>query len=216
MKMGPSERSTIRRTPARGHYDVETVHAILDAGLVAHVGFCEGQTPLVLPMVYARRDATLYLHGARASRLQHELARGIPVCVTVTLVDGLVLARSAYHHSMNYRSVVVFGTARAVTDEAEKQLAFEALVEHLIPGRNERIRPADEAELRGTSVLAIPIEEASAKIRRGPPIEEERDLPYPAWAGVVPFVVRAEPLIDAARLEHGQVPDELERTFVRP
>jgi nitroimidazol reductase NimA-like FMN-containing flavoprotein (pyridoxamine 5'-phosphate oxidase superfamily) len=213
---GTSSRSTIKRQPDRARYDAATVHAILDNGLVAHVGFVIDGAPFVIPMVYARLGDTIFVHGARASRLQKQLADGVPVCVTVTLVDGLVLARSAYHHSMNYRSVVVFGIAREVTVEADKRVAFERLIDHIVPGRNERIRAADAAELRGTSVLAISIDEASAKTRTGPPIEEERDLPYPAWAGVVPFEVEAKPLIDAVGLDATQRPTESETNFRRP
>ncbi len=217
MQRGPSERTTIRRAPQRGHYDREVIHAILDAGLVAHVGFVADGAPLVIPMVYARMGESLVLHGARASRLQKTLAGGVPVCVTVTLVDGIVLARSAFHHSMNYRSVVVMGEAHELTDEAEKHVAFRALVDHVVPGRNARIRPSDDAELRGTTVLAVPIAEASAKIRRGPPVEEERDLPYPAWAGVIPLRVRAEPLVPAEGLDPvTQAATDEERTFERP
>jgi nitroimidazol reductase NimA-like FMN-containing flavoprotein (pyridoxamine 5'-phosphate oxidase superfamily) len=216
MKTAKTERATIRRHADRAHYDHAQIHAILDAGLVAHVGFVTNGSPFVIPMVYARLGDEVLLHGARASRLQKTLAGEIPVCVTVTLLDGIVLARSAFHHSMNYRSVVLFGNARNVTDEAEKHRAFAALIDHVVPGRNARIRAADDAELRGTSVLAVKIDEAAAKIRTGPPIEEERDLPYPAWAGVIPLPVRAAPLVPAEGLDEAtQSPDEYERTFVR-
>ena len=216
MEKGPTERSTVKRHADRAHYDRAQIHAILDAGLVAHVGMVVDGAPIVIPMVYARSEETLYLHGARASRLQKTLAGGVPVCVTVTLLDGLVLARSAFHHSMNYRSVVVLGDAFAVTDEAEKHRAFEALIDHVVPGRNARIRRADDAELRGTSVLAMPIREASAKIRTGPPVEEERDLGFPAWAGVIPFAVRGEPLVPAEGLDEAtQSPSEYERAYAR-
>lgn len=217
MQSGPSERSTVRRHGDRASYDEATVHGILDAGLVAHVGFVSADgTPIVIPMAYARMGDALVLHGARASRLQKSLAGGVPVCVTVTLLDGLVLARSAFHHSMNYRSVVVLGDARAVTSEAEKRAAFEALIDHVSPGRNARIRESDDAELRGTSVLVVPIREASAKVRRGPPVEEERDLAYPAWAGVISLPTQATTLVPADGLDPvTQAASAYERSFVR-
>lgn len=217
MPRGPTERSTIHRHADRAAYDRETVHAILRAGLVAHIGFVVDAAPIVIPMVYAVVGDELVLHGARASRLLKALAGGVPVCVTVTIVDGLVLARSAFHHSMNYRSVVVLGQGREVTDVAEKHRAFEALIDHVVPGRNARIRGADDAELRGTSLVAVRIDEASAKVRRGPPIEEERDLDFPAWAGVIPLPTRGDPLEPADGLDPvRQAPTAEERAFARP
>jgi len=207
--------SQVRRHPERAAYDRETVHAILDAGLVAHVAFVVDAQPFVIPMVYARVDDRIVLHGAAASRLQKRLATGVPASVAVTLVDGLVLARSAFHHSMNYRSVVVFGTAKAVVDEGEKRVAFDALVEHAVPGRSSRTRPASDRELRGTHVLALTIEAASAKIRRGPPIDDADDLELPYWAGVVPLPVVGGPTIDAPDLAAGIEPHASEAVYVR-
>lgn len=184
----PTDRTTVKRLPDRGRYDAESVHGILDAGFVAHVGFvAEGVGPVVIPTAYGRVGDVLYLHGSPASRMLRSLKRGIDVCVTVTLVDGLVLARSAFHHSINYRSVVVFGTATEVTDLEEKAEALRAFVDHVAPGRSDEVRGGDEKELRGTTVLALPIVEASAKVRTGPPIDEERDLHLDAWAGVLPI-----------------------------
>lgn len=183
----PSERARVRRLPDRARYDATSIEAILDEGLVAHVGIVTERGPVVIPTAYGRVGDTLYLHGSPASRLVRSLAGGIEVCVTVTLLDGLVLARSAFHHSMNYRSVVVFGTATEVRDLDEKRAALDALVEHIVPGRGAEVRPASDKELRGTSVLTVPLAEASAKVRTGPPIDDEEDLERPVWAGVVPF-----------------------------
>jgi nitroimidazol reductase NimA-like FMN-containing flavoprotein (pyridoxamine 5'-phosphate oxidase superfamily) len=192
-----TDRTTVRRLPRRGCYDAATVHAILDAGLVCHVGFVAEGQPVVIPMVYVRIDGALYLHGSPASRMLRALAGGAEACVTVTLIDGLVLARSAFHHSVNYRSAVVFGTAAAVEDAARKARVLHALSEHLIPGRWEDVRGPSETELRRTLVVAIPIREASAKVRTGPPLDEEEDYRLPVWAGVVPLRLAAsEPVAD--------------------
>ena len=186
-----------RRKPQRGSYDRSRAHAILDEGLVAHVGIVVEEQPFVIPMVYARLGDTLYLHGAPASRLLRNLAEGVPVAVTVTLLDGLVFARSAFHHSMNYRSLVILGVGREVTDEATKRRAFDALVEHVSPGRSRVARTATHGELRGTCVIEVPIEEASVKQRTGGPVDLEADLTWPVWAGVVPLqVTRCEPQVD--------------------
>ncbi len=181
-------RTEVRRVPGRGRYDADTVHAILDAGLVAHVGIVDpsGQ-PFVLPMAYARDGADLLLHGSRASRLMRALAAGAPVCATVTLLDGLVLARSAFHHSMNYRSVVVLGQGRAIEEPAARHRAFEALVEHIVPGRVGEIRMPNEGEDAQTLLMALSLDECSAKIRSGPPVDDEADYTLPTWAGVLPF-----------------------------
>ncbi|MCP5055974.1 MAG: pyridoxamine 5'-phosphate oxidase family protein [bacterium] len=194
----PGPRSTLKRLPERGHYDHATVHAILDEGLVGHVGFAVDGQPFVIPTAYVRIDETLYLHGSPASRMLKELRKGVPVCVTVTHLDGIVLARSAFHHSMNFRSVVVFGTARNVDDLDEKKRVLDALVEHVAAGRSSDARPGNPEEIAFTRILAVPIEEASAKVRSGPPLDDEADLTHPAWAGVVPL-----------RLQAGQaIPDE--------
>jgi uncharacterized protein len=183
-----SDRSRVHRIPERGAYDRETLLAILDEGLVAHVGFAgEDGQPYVLPMAYARQGERLLLHGSVLSRLMQRTAEGVPVCVTVTLLDGLVLARSVFHHSMNYRSAVVLGRAAAIRDRAEKLAALEALVEHLTPGRSTEARGPSEKELAATEIVAVPLDEASAKIRSGPPKDAKADLDLDVWAGVVPL-----------------------------
>ena len=185
----PTARTTLRRLPQRGSFERETVHGILDEGLVCHVGFNVDGQPFVIPTAYGRAGDLLYLHGARASRMQKALAAGRDVCVTVTLVDGLVLARSAFHHSINYRSVVVFGRARVVEDDEEKHAALEAFTEHVMPGRWAEVRWPNAQELAATTVLAIQLSEASAKVRTGPPIDDEEDYQLPVWAGVLPLGV---------------------------
>lgn len=191
-----TDRTRLRRLPKRGHYDRDTVHAILDEALVCHVGFVVDGAPVVIPTIHWREEETLYVHGSAASRMLRSLKEGLDACVTVTLLDGLVLARSAFHHSMNYRSVVVFGKAREVTGE-EKVRALDGLVEHVVRGRSADVRPANELELRATTVLALPLEEASAKIRTGGPLDDEEDYALPVWAGVVPLrLTRGAPLVD--------------------
>jgi hypothetical protein len=193
-----SERTRVRRLPARGCYDQATIDAILDEALVCHVGFAVDGQPYVIPMNYARVGRQLYMHGSAASRTLRTLATGVPVCVTVTLLDGLVLARSAFHHSMNYRSVVILGTAVEVRDPDERLAALEAIVEHILAGRWREVRPPNERELRATSVLRLPLDEVSAKIRSGPPLDDADDLGQPCWAGVIPLrLVAATPLPDA-------------------
>ena len=184
----PTSRTTLRRLPDRGDHRPETVRAILDEALVAHVGFAVDGQPWVIPMTYARIGDNVYLHGSAANHLLRALASGVEVCVTVTLLDGLVLARSAFHHSMNYRSVVIFGVAERVEDEDEKQRAFVALVDRMVPGRSTHgVRLPSPAESRKTLVVRLPILEASAKVRTGPPIDDPEDLDLPVWAGVVPL-----------------------------
>ena len=181
------ERSRVRRLPERGSRERALVHAILDEGLVGHVGFASERGPVVIPMLYARDGERLYLHGSPASRLLRTLSRGVPVCITVTHVDGLVLARSAFHHSMNYRSAVVFGTTREVEDLEEKRRALGRVVEHVVPGRSGGTRPPNDFEEKYTRVLAVEIEEASAKVRSGGPKDDEADFALPHWAGVIPL-----------------------------
>ena len=185
----PTARTTLRRLPKRGSFERETVYGILDEGFVCHVGFVFDGQPFVIPTAYGRRGDVLYIHGARASRMQKALAAGADVCVTVTLVDGLVLARSAFHHSINYRSVVVFGRARVVESEEEKSAALEAFTEHVMPGRWADVRWPTAQELAATTVLAIQLSEASAKVRTGPPIDDEEDYALNVWAGVLPLGV---------------------------
>lgn len=194
----PTPRTTVRRLPKRGVYHREMVHAILDEGLVCHVGFIDGETPVVIPTAYGRHGDTLYLHGSAASRMLRGLAAGINVCVTVTLLDGLVMARSAFHHSMNYRSVVILGKAVPVNDPAEKLEAMRLFTEHVAPARWKNIRPPSPQELKATAVLALPLEEVSAKVRTGPPVDDEEDMGLPVWAGVLPLRLTAGvPLPDA-------------------
>jgi uncharacterized protein len=191
-----TERTRVRRLPERAAYDRDTVHAILDEGFVCHVGFVVDGQPYVIPTGYARAGETLYLHGSTGSRLG--LRPGMPVCVTVTLLDGLVLARSAFHHSMNYRSVTVLGRTRPVVDPEEKEAALRAFVEHVVPGRSDEVRGADRRELAATAVLAVPIEEVSAKVRTGPPKDDEVDDALAVWAGVLPLaLVPGDPVPDA-------------------
>ncbi len=187
MKIQPTERTRVRRLPARANYDRATINAILDEALVCHVGFTVDAQPYVIPTTYARVDQQLYIHGSAASRMLRTLTDGVPVCVTVTLLDGLVLARSAFHHSMNYRSVVILGTAIEVTNAAERLAALEAIVEHIRPGRWREVRAPNERELRATSVLQLALDEVSAKVRSGPPLDDAEDLGQPCWAGVIPL-----------------------------
>jgi nitroimidazol reductase NimA-like FMN-containing flavoprotein (pyridoxamine 5'-phosphate oxidase superfamily) len=196
-KYEKTERTTLKRLPARGHYDRELVHKILDEGFICHVGFIVDDAPVVIPTGYGRIDDKLYIHGSQASRMLRTLKTGVPVCVTVTLVDGLVLARSAFHHSINYRSVVIFGNATLVEDEKEKSEALLAFSEHVIRGRWDDVREPTPQELKATTVLRLELEEVSAKIRSGPPIDDEEDYDLPVWAGVLPLhVVSGEPIAD--------------------
>jgi nitroimidazol reductase NimA-like FMN-containing flavoprotein (pyridoxamine 5'-phosphate oxidase superfamily) len=183
-----TDRTRVRRLPKRADYDLATIHAILDEALLCHVGFVVEGSPVVIPTIHWRGGDQLYFHGSAASRMLRSLRDGIEACVTVTLLDGLVLARSAFHHSMNYRSVVVFGTARVVEGE-EKLRALDDLVEHVVRGRSSEVRPPNEIELKQTLVLALPIAEASAKIRAGGPVDDEADYALPVWAGVLPLTL---------------------------
>jgi nitroimidazol reductase NimA-like FMN-containing flavoprotein (pyridoxamine 5'-phosphate oxidase superfamily) len=209
-------RTTVRRLPARGSYDPAVLKAILDEGLVCHVGFVGDGQPFVIPTSYGRAGDVLYIHGSPASRMLRTLKEGVPVCVTVTLLDGLVLARSAFHHSMNYRSAVLLGTAVEVTDPAERDRALKAIVDHIVPGRWDSIRWPNDKELRGTLVLRLPIEEASAKIRTGPPIDDEEDYAMDVWAGVLPLAtVPGAPIADP-RLKDGTPPPGHVTAYRRP
>src|SRR5215510_6194008 len=196
-------RSRLRRLPKRGSHEREIIHAILDAGFLAHVGFQANGQPFVIPTLYGREGDKLYLHGSAASRMLGELETGVPACVNVTLVDGLVLARSAFYHSMNYRSVVAFGTARKIEEPARKTRALYVISEHLIAGRWNDVRGPSEKELKATAVLEFSIEEASAKIRQGPPLDDEDDYSLPVWAGVLPLSLEAKTPIPDARLADG-------------
>ena len=196
----PTERTTLKRLPKRGNYERETVNKILDEGFVCHVGFVVDGRPFVIPTGYGRSGDMLYIHGSAASRMLRTLREGIDVCVTVTLIDGLVLARSAFHHSMNYRSVVVFGRARVVEDEDEKMEVLRVFTDHIMRHRWEETREPNQNELRATLVLALPLEEASAKIRTGPPIDDEEDYALPVWAGVLPLHLTTGETIPDPRL----------------
>jgi uncharacterized protein len=202
----PTERTTLKRLPQRGSYDHEVVYRILDEGFICHVGFAVDGQPFVIPTAYGRVGDTLYLHGSAASRAMRGLSSGIPMCVTVTLVDGLVLARSAFHHSMNYRSVVILGVATVVAAAEEKMTALRAFTEHVIPGRWDDVREPNEQELKGTSVLALPLLEVSAKIRTGPPKDDEEDMAIPVWAGELPLRITAGSPIDDPQLSAGISP----------
>ncbi|HEX2051358.1 MAG TPA: pyridoxamine 5'-phosphate oxidase family protein [Actinomycetota bacterium] len=186
-------RTTVHRVPARGVYDRAAIDAILDAAPVCHVGVVVDGQPYVMPAIHARVGDELVLHGSSASRLFRHLRSGAPACATATVVDGLVLARSAFHSSMNYRSAVVLGVAREVAQRAPKLAALEAISEHVLPGRWTDVRPPSDAELRATTVVSIRVDEASAKVRTGPPADDDADLELPVWAGVVPLELVAQP-----------------------
>ena len=197
----PTSRTRVLREPHRGIYDRETAYRILDEGLVCHVGFVADGQPFVIPTSYGRKDANLYIHGSVASRMLRLMKDGAPVCVTVTLLDGLVLARSVFNHSMNYRSVVILGKAVLVEDPQEKLAALHTISEHILPGRWDDARRPNERELKQTSVLRLPIEEFSAKIRTGPPIDDAEDYSFPTWSGVVPLEMKAGAPINDPKLE---------------
>ncbi|HEY9641670.1 MAG TPA: pyridoxamine 5'-phosphate oxidase family protein [Coleofasciculaceae cyanobacterium] len=182
-----TQRNQIKRLPQRGHYDRPLIHQILDEGLICHVGFVVETQPFVIPTAYGRVGDCLYIHGSPASRMLRTLKESIEVCVTVTLLDGLVLARSAFHHSMNYRSVVIFGKATVVEAATEKLEALKAFTEHVVPGRWAAVRPPTSQEVAGTLVLSLPLDEASAKVRSGPPKDDEADYALPVWAGELPM-----------------------------
>jgi nitroimidazol reductase NimA-like FMN-containing flavoprotein (pyridoxamine 5'-phosphate oxidase superfamily) len=211
----PTERTQVHRLPKRGVYDREAVYRILDEGLVCHVGFVADGKPVVIPTGYGRKDETLYVHGSTASRMFRALGKGAEVCVTVTLVDGLVLARSAFHHSMNYRSVVLFGRATVLEESAAKNEALRVFTEHVAPGRWQEIRQPSETELKATTVLAIPLEEVSAKVRTGPPLDDEEDYALNVWAGVLPFDLTPQPPVADERLPKEIAVPEYVRRYSR-
>jgi len=208
MTFPQTDRTKLKRLPKRGHFDRDTVYSILDEGFICHIGFVVDGQPFVIPTGYARVDDKLYIHGSQASRMLRSLGGGIDACVTVTIVDGLVLARSAFHHSMNYRSVLVLGRATFVSDPEEKYAALLALSEHIVPGRWADVREPNEEEMKLTTVLCLSLEEASAKIRTGPPLDDEEDYALPIWAGVVPLkLVAGEPIKDPLLTAEVPVPD---------
>jgi nitroimidazol reductase NimA-like FMN-containing flavoprotein (pyridoxamine 5'-phosphate oxidase superfamily) len=204
--LATTSRGTLRRKPDRGSHERTVINAILDEALLCHVGFLADHGPVVLPMTYVRIGDALYLHGAGGNVLLRHLAAGADLCVTVTLLDGLVFARSAFHHSMNYRCVVLFGRAERVTDPAEMLAASAGLLDHLAPGRSLDARPPTAAELRATLMVRLPISEGSAKVRTGPPIEDPDDLQLPVWAGELPLALIARPPVPDAGTAERQVP----------
>jgi nitroimidazol reductase NimA-like FMN-containing flavoprotein (pyridoxamine 5'-phosphate oxidase superfamily) len=215
MTLLQTERTKLKRLPKRGHFDRETVYGILDEGFICHVGFAPLGQPFVIPTGYARVDDKLYIHGSQASRMLRTLSGGLDACVTVTIVDGLVLARSAFHHSMNYRSVVIFGRAEIVEDPEEKMAALVALSEHIVRGRWADVREPNEEELIKTTVLELPLVEASAKIRTGPPLDDEEDYALPMWAGVIPLRLEAGEPINDPRLPEGIEVPKYARSYKR-
>ena len=208
----PTRRSQLKRLHERGRYDEESVFAILDAGLVAHIGYVIDGQPYVTPTAYWRRGRQLYWHGSSASRMLRTQSAGIPVCVTVTLLDGLVLARSGFHHSINYRAVMAFGRARKIEDAQEKEAELDYFIERIYPGRVATLRPVNQQELKGTTLLAMEIEEASAKVRTGEPKDDEEDYALDIWAGVIPIRQVVGALENDPRLKAGvSVPEHLSR-----
>lgn len=198
-----TERNRVRRLPARASHERATVHAILDAALVCHLGFVEDGQPFVIPTLHARDGDRVLVHGSSKSRTLMALAGGVDVCLTVTLIDGLVLARSAFHHSVNYRSVTVFGRATALAGDAEKNAALRAFTDRLYPGRWDEVREPNESELKATLVLSLPLDESVAKVRTGPPLDDAEDMSWPVWAGVVPLETTARAPVPDAQLAPG-------------
>jgi len=211
----PTPRTRLVREADRAVYDREAAYRILDEGFLCHVGFVADGQPFVIPTSYGRKDASLYIHGSAASRMLRQMKDGVPVCVTVTLLDGLVLARSIFNHSMNYRSVVVLGKATLVEEPEEKLEALRLLSEHIIPGRWDDSRQPNERELKATSVLRLPIEEFSAKVRMGPVVDDEADYAFPTWAGIVPLEMKTGEPIDDSRLLPGQIVPEYAQHYSR-
>src|ERR1700751_4796552 len=211
----PTERTKVRRLPDRGKYDSESVYGILDEAFICHVGFVVDGQPYVIPTGFARVHDTLYIHGSAASRMLRTLADGVQVCVTVTLIDGIVMARSGFHSSMNYRSVVILGRATQVEGRDEKLAAMAAFSEQVMPGRWKDLRETTDAELKGTLVLSLPLKEVSAKVRSGPPKDDEVDYALPLWAGIVPLKVTAGNPIDDPRLPKGTEPPDYARNYKR-
>ena len=210
--MEPTSRSTVRRLAELAAYDFETVEAVLDAGVVAHVGISSHGAPVVIPMAYARVGDTLYVHGSSASRVMRILKTGDPICITVTIVDGIVLARSAFNMSMNYRAVIVHGRARLVADPDERMTAFRAIMDHFVPGHWNEVRPPNDIELRQTLVTAVKLDEVSAKVRFGPPEDEVEDLELPIWAGEIPLrTVAGAPVADPGVLDGIPAPASVSR-----
>jgi nitroimidazol reductase NimA-like FMN-containing flavoprotein (pyridoxamine 5'-phosphate oxidase superfamily) len=204
----PTPRTRVIREPQRAVYDRDAVYRILDEGFICHVGFAVDGQPFVIPTSYGRHEDVLYIHGSAASRMLRNVSGGISMCVTVTLLDGLVLARSIFNHSMNYRSVVVLGRGIAIENRAEKLTALRLLSEHIVPSRWNEIRQPNEKEMKATTILRVPIQEFSAKVRQGPVVDDEEDYPFPVWAGVLPLnVVPGEPIKDSRLDEKIPIPE---------
>jgi nitroimidazol reductase NimA-like FMN-containing flavoprotein (pyridoxamine 5'-phosphate oxidase superfamily) len=210
-----SGRTTVKRLANRADYDRVTINAIIDEALICHVGFVVDGSPVVIPTIHTRIGETLYFHGSAASRMLRSLRNGIDACVTVTILDGLVMARSAFHHSMNYRSVVVLGKGREVIERDEKLRVLEALVEHVCTGRAADARPPNEAELKQTLVIAMPLAEASAKVRSGPAADEEEDYALPIWSGIIPLALTPAAPVDDSRLVAGVTAPEYATRYER-
>ena len=201
--LSPTEKTKLKRIPKRGNFERAAIYRILDEAFICHVGFAVDNQPFVIPTSFARIGDRLVIHGSAASRMMRSLSEEIDVCVTVTLIDGLVLARSAFHHSMNYRSVVVFGKAKVVSDELEKYAALKAFTEHIVPGRWSSVRPPTKNELKGTTVLTLSLTEASAKIRAGGPVDDEEDYELEVWAGVLPLSLKSAAPVADERVKDG-------------
>ncbi len=211
----PTARTRVVREPQRAVYDRQTIYEILDEGFICHVGFTIDRQPFVIPTSYGRKGDVLYIHGSAASRMLRNASGGIPICVTVTLLDGLVLARSIFNHSMNYRSVVLVGTSVAIEDHEEKLAALRILSDHILPSRWNDARQPNDQELKATTVIRLPIEEFSAKVRQGMPIDDEVDYAFPTWAGIIPLnLVPATPVSDT-RLQPGVVVPEYAEKYSR-
>lgn len=212
----PSERTRLKRHPERGEYSREVIDSVLDEALICHLGFIDESGLVVIPTIHARVGDTLYVHGSPASRTLRRLSDAVEVCISVAIVDGIVAARSIFNHSMNYRSVVVFGTARLVEDREEKWTAFRAISDNVLPGRWDDARQPSEKEDRGTLILAVPLDEASAKVRSGPPDDDDEDVELPVWAGVIPLRLEAgEPIPDPQQLP-GVEPPQYVTGYRRP
>lgn len=217
-KIAPTDRTKVKRIPKRGNFDRETIYQILDEGFICHIGFTIDDEPFVIPTGYARNDDDLLIHGSSASRMMRALAWETPVCVTVTLIDGIVLARSAFHHSMNYRSVVILGKAQLIKTDEERFEALKLLSEHIVPGRWREVRPPNELELKATTVVRLPIKEASAKIRTGDPVDDAEDYDLNVWAGVMPLkMAAAKPIRDKLLKEEIEMPEYIfnQKRFAR-
>jgi nitroimidazol reductase NimA-like FMN-containing flavoprotein (pyridoxamine 5'-phosphate oxidase superfamily) len=215
MSDAPTDRTQVKRLPLRGRYDRETIDAILDEALICHLAWVQDGSPRIIPTIHARDGDTLYVHGSQASRTLRAARDGAEVCVEATLLDGIVLARSAFHSSMNYRSVVVYGRAREVSDPDEKWHAQQVLVDHVVHGRSEHVRMPNETELKQTMILAVPLDESSAKVRTGPAKDDEEDYELPIWSGVLPMRLEPGELVPDPRLLEGLTPPENVTRYTR-